>query len=206
MEEVVLSASLRTEKGKGAARKARANGRTPGVMYSAAKKGIPVTFDLGALAAIFRKSNDPNTVVTLDLDGARHTCLVREVQRHPVTRVVEHVDFHPVGSDDRVQVEVAIVTQGKAAGTRAGGTLRLLARKVRVDASAHAIPKQIDVDVTPLEVGQILKASQMVAPEGVKFVYKQDFNVVTVEGKRQSKAEEAAAAAAAATGDKKGKK
>jgi len=197
MEEVVLSASVRSEIGKGAARKSRAAGKTPGVLYSPGSAATPITFDLGALAAIFRKSNDPNTVVTVDVDGTKHTCLVREIQRHPVSRVVEHADFYSVGSGDRVQVQVAIQTQGKAAGTRSGGTLRLLARKVMVSCPSGSIPKQIDVDVTPLEVGQILKASQMVAPDGVQFLYKQDFNVVTVEGKRQSKAEEAAAAAAA---------
>jgi large subunit ribosomal protein L25 len=205
MEEVVLSASVRSETGKGAARKSRAAGKTPGVLYRPGSAATPITFDLGALAAIFRKSHDPNTVVTVDVDGTKHTCLVREIQRHPVSRVVEHADFYSVGAGDRVQVQVAIQPQGKAAGTRSGGTLRLLARKVKVSCPSGSIPKQIDVDVTPLEVGQILKASQMVAPEGVEFLYKQDFNVVTVEGKRQSKAEEAAAAAAADT-KAKGKK
>ncbi len=187
METHSLTATARAETGKGVARKVRAGGKTPGVMYGQNGAIASVSFDVGELAAIFRKTADPNTFVTVNLDGTAHTCLIREIQRHPVSREVLHVDLYAVKASDLVVSDVAINMVGRAAGTRAGGTLRLLARSMRVRSPAGAIPKAIEVDVTPLEVGQFLKASQVSAPADVTFLYKQDFNIATVEGKRTAK-------------------
>jgi large subunit ribosomal protein L25 len=184
METHTLNATARTETGKGVARKARRSGQTPGIIYGPNGTVGAVNFNVAELAAIFRKTNDPNTIVTVSVGDARHTCLVREIQRHPVSRVVEHIDLYAVAADDTVVADVAVSLVGRAAGTRAGGTLRLLARSMKVRCPAGSIPSKIDVDVTPLEVGQFLKASQVPAPASVSFVYRQDFNVVTVEGKR----------------------
>jgi large subunit ribosomal protein L25 len=200
METHTLNATARTETGKGVARKARRSGQTPGIIYGPNGTVGAVTVNVAELAAIFRKTNDPNTIVTVSVGDTRHTCLVREIQRHPVSRVVEHIDLYAVAADDTVVADVAVNLVGRAAGTRAGGTLRLLARSMKVRCPAGSIPSKIDVDVTPLEVGQFLKASQVPAPASVSFVYRQDFNVVTVEGKRAR--EEGAAPAADA---KKGK-
>jgi large subunit ribosomal protein L25 len=89
------------------------------------------------------------------------------------------------------------VFTGRAAGTRSGGTLRQLTRSVTVQCASSRIPKSVELDVTPVEVGQFLKVSQVPAPEGVKVLYARDYNVVTVEGKRASREEAAAAAAPA---------
>ncbi len=199
MEIHTLSATARTESGKGVARKARAAGLTPGVIYSPKGSVGAVNVDVAELAAIFRKTNDPNTLVSVVLDGATHTCLVREIQRHPVTRKVEHIDLYAVTPDYSVVADVAVNMVGRAAGTRAGGTIRLLSRTMKVRCPAGSIPAKIDVDVTPLEVGSFMKASQVPAPASVTFLYKQDYNVVTVEGKRAK--EEATPAAP----EKKGK-
>ena len=200
METHTLNATARTETGKGVARQARRSGHTPGIIYGPNGSVGAVSFSVAKLAAIFRKTNDPNTLVTVTVDGAQHLCLVREIQRHPVSRVVEHVDLYAVAADYPVVADVAVNLVGRAAGTRAGGTLRLLARSMKVRCPAGSIPSKIDVDVTPLEVGQFLKASQVPAPASVTFIYRQDFNVVTVEGKRAR--EEGGAPAADA---KKGK-
>jgi len=200
METHSLNATARTETGKGVARKARRAGFTPGIIYGTQGAVGAVSFSVAELAAIFRKTNDPNTLVDVKVGDASHTCLVREVQRHPVTRVVEHIDLYAVTPDQQVVAEVAVALEGRAAGTRAGGTLRLLSRSMKVRCPAGSIPAKIVVDVTPLEVGEILKASQVVAPANVTFVYRQDFNVVTVEGKRAAKEDGAPAADA-----KKGK-
>jgi len=198
METHSLNATARTETGKGVARKARRAGLTPGVIYGPRGPVGAVNFSVAELAAIFRKTNDPNTLVTVQVGGASHLCLVREIQRHPVTRAVEHVDLYAVTNDDVVETDVAVNMVGRAAGTRAGGTLRLLARSMRVRCPAGSIPAKIDVDVTPLEVGQFLKASQIPAPANGSFLYRQDFNVATVEGKRAAREEGAPA-------EKKGK-
>jgi large subunit ribosomal protein L25 len=196
MESLNLTAVPRPGVGKGIARKSRRSGLTPGILYRAGGDATPVSFKVSDLAAIFRKTADPNTLVNVTVEGAAdHLCIVREIQRDPVSRNVIHVDFYEVKADQPVTVEVAVATTGRAAGTRAGGTLRLLARSVRVLAPAGRIPKAIEVDVTPLEVGQFVKVSQVPQPEGVKILFHQDYNVVSVEGKRAARDEEAAPAA-----------
>ncbi len=206
MENLILSATARGDTGKGVARKARSAGRTPGVVYRAGGSATPVSFDVASLATIFRKTADPNTLISVQVEGKdARPCLVREVQRDPVSRNVLHVDFYEVDTDYVVTVEVSLTAVGRAAGTRAGGTMRQLKRSVTVQCAAGSIPRTIEMDVTPLENGQFLKVSEIPQPAGVKIQYTRDYNVVAVEGKRVSK-EDAAAAAAAATPAPKGKK
>lgn len=195
METFELVAENRPAGSKGDARKVRRAGGTPGVIYRAGEPAVPVRFDGAALSTIFRKTNNANTVINVVVGGKPNPCLVREVQRHPVSRVVEHVDFYRVEGAQEVRVTVPVVTAGKAAGVRAGGLLRLVTRRVSVLANADAIPAQIEVDVTDLEIGKFIRASQLVVPKGARVVFAQDFNVVTVEGKRTEAAPEAAAAA-----------
>lgn len=203
MERFTLNAQPRETGKKGFSRKTRAAGGTVGVVYRAGEPASPIRFDAAELATIFRKTANPNVLVDVVLGDQTRTCMVREVQRHPVSRAVEHVDFYEVSAGSRVRVDVPVKTVGRAAGTRLGGTLRVLSRKITVACDPLDIPDTIEVDVTPLEVGQFVKASQVKAPEGVSLVYSQDYNVVTVEGKRAERgdapaAEGAAPAAAAA--------
>lgn len=196
MERFSLDAQTRSAGTKGDAHKVRKTGATMGVVYRAGEQATPVRFDASALAAIFRKTNNPNVLIDLNVDGTVRTCLAREVQRHPVSRAVEHVDFVEVRTGDSVEVEVPVAAVGRALGTRAGGTLRVLKRAVIVKCDPLLIPNTIDVDVTPVDVGQFVRVSQVKPPEGVAVVFKQDFNVLTVEGKRTA-ADEAGAPAAA---------
>ncbi|MBM4367922.1 MAG: 50S ribosomal protein L25, partial [Deltaproteobacteria bacterium] len=196
MDTFNLVAETRPAGSKGDARKIRKAGATPGVIYRAGAPAVAVKFDGAALSTIFRKTNDANTIINIDLGGKAHACLVREVQRHPVSRAVEHIDFYQVEPGQDVTVTVPVVTAGKAAGVRAGGLLRLLARRVQLSAPAGSIPRNVEVDVSALEVGRFIKASQLVAPAGTKILFAQDFNVVTVEGKKTEAAAEAAPAAA----------
>lgn len=194
MDILNINAELRPGGTKGDARKVRAGGSTPGIMYRAGESAEAIAFDGKALAAIFRKTADANSLINVTLGGKAHTCLVREIQRHPVSRRVEHVDFLEVTPGQRVAVRVGISVVGRAAGVRAGGQLRLLARSVNLDCDAFKVPKVVEVDVGPLEIGRFIKASQLPLTEGTRIVYAQDFNVVTVEGKIKDAAPAAAAA------------
>ncbi len=198
MEAHVVTASARASTGKGAARKSRKSGSTPGVLYRAGEAARPLNFSVAELAGVYRKTSDPNTLLTVKLDGVDRLCLIREIQRHPVSRRVEHIDFYEVEPSSVVQVDVAINPVGRAAGTRAGGLLRVIKRTLSVTAPAGNIPRVLDIDVTNVEVGQFIRASDVVAPTGVSVVFKRDFNVLTVEGKRTDMPVPGAAPAAAA--------
>lgn len=198
MEAHIVSATARSSTGKGAAHKTRAAGLVPGVLYRSGEAARPLTFDVAQLAAVYRKTSDPNTLLTVQIDGTDRLCLIREIQRHPVSRRVEHIDFYEVDAATVVEVDVAINPVGRAAGTRAGGLLRVLKRTVAVKAPAGSIPRLLDIDVTDVEVGQFVRASDIKTPAGVSVVFQKDFNVLTVEGKRVDRAEAAKAAAAKA--------
>lgn len=203
MESFNISAEPRVSTGKGGNHKLRKAGSTPGVVYRAGEVGHAIAFDNAALSAIFRKTNNPNTLVNVSVGGTQHLCLVREIQRHPVSRIVEHVDFLEVKQGERVAVTVPVVSTGRAAGVRAGGQLRLLARSVDLDCDALSVPTNIEVDVTSLEIGKFIKASQLTMPNGARIVYAQDYNVLTVAGKIAAVAAPAAEAAKPAAKGKK---
>jgi large subunit ribosomal protein L25 len=196
MDRFSLDAEVRPNRGKGAAHKARDAGRVPAVVYRAGEAAQAVAVDAKALAGIFRKANDNNTLLDVKVGGTTRTCVVRDLQRHPRSRAVEHIDFLEVRAGEQVQVKVPVTAVGKAAGTKQGGTLRVLARELPLRCDAFAIPRTIEVDVSALEVDQFVKASQVKVPAGVSLVYRQDYNVVTVEGKKAEPEPVAAAAAA----------
>lgn len=182
--DTTIPASTRLPDGKGAARKLRKEGRIPAVVYGPGGEPQSIAVDPKALFDVFRLSQDANTVVTLDIDGTPQTTLVRAVQRHPVSREIRHVDFYRVGADRKVEVMVPVEGTGRPAGAIHGGRLRLIRRAVRTRAPFDRIPRSFVVDITPMEIGDMVKASQIPTPDGVEIVYDHDFNVLTVYGKK----------------------
>ncbi len=185
MATVSLDATLRSTTGKGAARKDRAAGRVPAVVYSRGQAATSVSIDPDALEIAFKRTQDRNTLVELNVPGqGMRSCLIREAQRHPVSRRLEHVDFYQVGDDQSCIIQVKVVPVGTAIGTKLGGKLQLIRRDLRVQCKASDIPSAVEVDVTKLQVGAFVKASALVMPPGCTLVSTGDFNVVTVTGKR----------------------
>lgn len=181
--DTTLAAETRASVGKGAARKGRAAGQVPAVLYGEGGAATPIAVDPKKLVEIFRKSQDRNTILQLQLDGATVPAIVQEVQRHPVSRALLHVDFYKLSPGKSVTVKVPVAMVGKAAGVAVGGRARIITRELTVRCAYDRIPKTIDVDVTPLDVGQFVRASQIPTAEGVSIVFDHDFNVVGCEGK-----------------------
>lgn len=180
----ILNATVRQSLGKGAARKARNAGKIPAVLYGPENEPVSLEVDPDKLVRIFRATQNRNTVVELDIDGDKVPTLVREVQRHPVSRQVLHVDFYRVSKDRPVEVMVPVTTVGRPAGAILGGRLRLIRRAVRTRCRYDLIPESFVVDISPMEIGDMVKASEIETPEGVEMVFDHDFNVLTVYGKK----------------------
>jgi large subunit ribosomal protein L25 len=203
-----------TETGKSVARKLRKTGRIPAVVYGGGQISLSLDIDPFQLVEIFRKTGDRNTVVHLDVGGldvpadvleswkqagaltedGKLPCMVKDVQRHPVTRDLEHVDFYFLTPGQEVVATVPLEGVGKAIGMAAGGRLRVIRRELKVRCAWEKIPRVIQHDITPMDLGDFVKASQLVLPEGVKIVTRNDFNVLNVYGKRVSAKPVAAAA------------
>lgn len=187
MAIISVNAASRVPSRKGGARKLRAGGQVPAVVYRAGDASTALAINPRDLELGFAASKNPNTLVELKFsDGASRTCLVKEVQRHPVSQAIEHVDFLEVDHEQLVDLTVPLVLTGRAAGTRVGGVLAQLRRSVTVRINPFSVPATVEVDVTPLNVGQSLRVSQIAAPAGGSIIYDRDFAVAEVQGTRES--------------------
>ncbi|MEC7983916.1 MAG: 50S ribosomal protein L25 [Myxococcota bacterium] len=184
MATINLNASSRNNTGKGVARKIRRDGLIPASIYRDGKAPTLITIDPNVLTLAFEKTGNPNTLVKISVDGNDKTCLVREVQRHPVSGVIWHVDFYNVKDDEEISVSVPVRTVGRAIGTRMGGSLRLIVRELTIRCLPGNIPSTIDVDVTDLDIGKFIRMSELKDSDNYKLVFKSDFNIVTVVRKR----------------------
>jgi large subunit ribosomal protein L25 len=193
---VSITASVRPETGKGAARRARRQGQVPAVVYMAKKVAATLQLDPVPLERAFLKSQNRNTLVDLQIEGEpKRLCLVKEAQRHPVSRRLVHVDFLEVDPAQDIVVEVPIKPHGKSLGERGGGLLRIIRRTLPVRAKPENIPDAIDVDVTELDVNKFIKASMIANPPNSQILFTGDFNVIGIIGKQKLEQDIAAALA-----------
>ena len=182
-----IAVNKRTDTGKGVARKLRKTGQIPAVLYGVEAEALPLTVDPKVLVDIFRETRNRNTLLELDIEGQKVHALVREAQRHPVSRDLLHVDFQQVNAEKPVQVMVPVTTTGRPAGAVFGGRLRLIRRELRVSCAHDNIPEKFTVDISPMNIGDMVKASEIETPEGVEILFDNDFNVLTVYGKKVAK-------------------
>src|ERR671928_2142354 len=136
----VLTAQARNEKGKGPARRLRANGLIPAVVYGQKREPTHVAVDPAALQKAIATPHKFNTLLTLQLDGAQKRVLFKDYEADPVSRRLLHADFIEVELDKPVRVQVPIVTTGKAEGVVAGGILTVSAHEITVESLPNAIP------------------------------------------------------------------
>ena len=200
--EATLEAVKRTDKGKNEARRHRAAGRLPAVVYGPSKDGkapvgVPVTVDPKGLMRIFHSDSGVNTLITLKLDGTSTQVLVREYQRDPVTNALLHADFYQLAMDKAIVVTVPVSLKGEPKGVKVqGGLLDFVTREIQVECLPANIPEHIDVDVSELELHQSIRVRDVVTADAKwKPVTEGDTMLVHVV---MPKAEESATAAAEA--------
>ncbi len=180
-----MNATVRKDDvGKGAARKLRAAGRLPAVVYAQGEEATPIHIDPLTLTTIFRKTANRNTIIHLEIDGETIPCLVRDAQRHPLTREILHIDFYRLAEGQAVTVDVPLEPTGRPEGAALGGRLRVIRRTVPVRSEWSAIPATLPVDVTPMVIGDFITISQVPVPAGVEIIFESDFNVLSVYGKK----------------------
>ena len=199
MATATLSATPRTETGKGVARKLRAQHSVPGVLYGHHREPQPLVLDARELDRLVERYATETTVVELGLDGQSVRTLIREVQRHPVKRNVLHVDFQALVAGEKVTVDIPIVLLGTPAGVKLGGVLDQTMRELTVEVDPSNIPNHIDIDVSGLELGQSIHVSDVPLAEGVTVLDDPDTTICVVAPPRVAE-EEPAAAPEAETG------
>lgn len=203
-----LTVSWRQNSGKGAAIKLRQQGKVPGVCYGASPEGriepLPIVVDVKALRAALDPVRKQNTVIDLTIDGVDGSgqrklhALVKEYQVHPLRRDITHVDLLAIDPNKEVVTSVPLEFTGKPAGAINGGQIRTVLRAIDIKAKPSDIPVKLVVDVSPLEIGDVIHVSAITLPNGVSAVTGRDLAVVTCAAPEEDKAETAAAGAEAA--------
>ena len=157
MLQVDIPASIRTVFGKGESRRLRMDEKTPAVVYSSGDDSLALQFETSKLYKELFALHGRNAVVTLDIDGDdkdnRHV-LIKDIQVHPVTDRLIHVDFQEISLDAHREFKVPINYTGVAKGVDLGGELHVAQNIVRIKGCPLDIPDNITVDVTPLDKGE----------------------------------------------------
>jgi len=202
--EATLEAVKRAGRGKNEARRLRAAGRVPAVVYGAQKAGdevapVAVGVDPKAMMRILRSASGVNTLITLTVPGeSTQKVLLREFQLDPVTQHLLHADFYRVNLERKITVMVPLVLHGEAKGVKQqDGVLEFLHKEVEVECLPTEIPEHIDIDVSGLELGQAIYMKDLAA--NVTWTPVSDADLMLVHVVTAKAVAEPAAEAAAAT-------
>ncbi|MGX1857602.1 50S ribosomal protein L25/general stress protein Ctc [Dietzia sp. NPDC055340] len=161
-----LTAAVRTEFGKGSARRARREGQVPAVLYG--HKTEPRHLLLGALefAAILRYAGT-NALLTLDIEGEEQLALPKQIDVHPLTRIIEHTDLLVVRKGEKVVVEIAVLVTGEAAP---GTLVTTDADVIEVEVEATNIPEEFEISIAGVEAGTQFTAADVTLPTGATLI------------------------------------
>ena len=212
MDILNLEVERRTGKGKVAARRMRQAGQVPAVVYGI-HDPTPLTVNPKELERVLATRAGTNVIIQLNVTGdakGERPVLVKELQRDPMKGRILHADFLEIRMDRKIKVDVPIVLRGEAPGIKQGGVLSQLMRELEVECLPIAIPEDIPVDVSGVNLNGVLHVRDIVLPEGVDLMSDPEEPILTVAApveEEEKPAEEAApvgeegAAPAAAAGD-----
>jgi large subunit ribosomal protein L25 len=202
--DATLEAVKRSDRGKNEARRLRAAGSLPAVVYGARKEGaapvgVPVSVDPKVLMRILHSDSGVNTLIKLRVDGAETSVLMKEYQLDPVTHKLLHADFYQLAMDKLLTLTVPVAVRGEARGVKTqGGLLDFVTREIQVECLPTDIPEHIDIDVSELDLHQSIRVRDLPPHPKWKAVSDGDTMLVHIV---LPKAEESAATTAAATAE-----
>lgn len=182
MEQINLTALLRVERGKGPAGRLRVAGRVPGILYGPGVEGaIALALNTKELEKTLHTHAGGNVLVNLEIAGDKNrTVMFKEVMRHPLRGTVVHVDLLEVNLNETIEIEVPVHLTGKAAGLAFGGIVQHETRTITILCLPSQIPDSIEVDITPLNVGQSLHVKDIQLAQGLTAVNEPDLTVVSI--------------------------
>jgi large subunit ribosomal protein L25 len=183
MSDVKFAVEARDTRGKGSARKLRQRGLAPGVVYGGGRAATSITFDVSAFERLLATSHSGvNTLIGLEGDSAAagRTVIAKELQREPVRGRITHVDFIEIDLKEKIEIAVPIHLVGTPAGVVLGGVLDQQQREVVLLCMPDAIPDDIEVDVSGMELGDSLHLFDISVPDGVEFHTDESLTVATV--------------------------
>jgi large subunit ribosomal protein L25 len=191
MKEISVTGQKRSETGKKASKLMRKEGLVPCNLYGEKKgeNGLPEALSFAVPMADLRKViYTPHIyVVNLNIDGAEHKAIIKELQFHPVKDTLLHIDFYEINDQKPITIGIPVKLNGLAQGVRDGGRLSLIVRKVNVTAKYQDIPETLDIDVTDLTIGKSIKVGDL-SFEGLEMATSKEVVVCTIKATRKSNA------------------
>jgi large subunit ribosomal protein L25 len=165
-----LPAHPRGRPGKGGAREVRRQGQIPAIVYGDNQEPEMIALDSHMMAKQLRRSGFLNHIFEIVIDGRKQRVLPREVQTHPVTGAALHLDFLRVSATSEITINVAVVfvNEAQSPGLKRGGVLNVVSHEIEVICRPDAIPDSIEVDVSGLDIGDVIHGDQLKLPRRVR--------------------------------------
>ena len=191
-----LKAEARAQVGKGSARELRRNGLIPAVIYGDSKDPVSIALSRKDVTKKIHDGGFLTTLVTIEVDGKKHSVLPKDYQLDPVRDFLMHVDFLRVSKNTQVTVEIPVhfENEEKSPGLKRGGVLNVVRHTVECNCPANAIPDSITVDLTGLEIGDGIHISHVTLAAGVEpTITDRDFTIATIASPAGLKSDDNAA-------------
>lgn len=209
MSNIVLTVDVREGIGKGAARAARREDLVPGVLYGGKLDPVAINLRGNEVRKALLTGNFLSNMMELDHEGKRQSVIARDIQFHPVSDKVMHVDLFRVDEDSKINVEIPVrfINEADSPGMKRGGVLNIVRHDVELLVPAGKIPDFIEADLTGLDIGDSVHISAIKLPEGATpTISDRDFTVATLQGSRAvlTAADEEGAEAETAEGEAEG--
>ena len=182
-DNTTISAEQRERVGKGSARAVRRAGRVPAVIYGDKKKPIGITLESREITKIIHQPGIFGRLLNIKVSESEHTVLTRDIQFHPVTDNVLHMDFLRVSGSAKVAVAIAVefINEDNCPGIKVGGVLNVVRYEVELLCPATTIPEKITVDLEGLKIGDSVHISTIDLPDGVTpTITDRDFTIATI--------------------------
>jgi large subunit ribosomal protein L25 len=183
VEVVRIEAEARGRAGKGAARATRRAGMVPGVVYGAKESPALIAIDPARIMRELHRGGWRSRLYDVAVGNKAERALLRDVQFHPVTDRVEHVDFQRLaaGQEIRVAVAVQFLNEGLSPGLKRGGVLNVVRHEIEVYATPETVPEKFEIDLTGLDIGTSIHWSAVKAPSGIRpVIADRDFTIASV--------------------------
>ena len=181
-----LNVDIRKEHGTSAARRTRLQNKVPAVVYHSGIEATPPSVDKISLNKALRTGQ---MIFEVNVEDKNQFVLVKEIQYHPVTDEIIHIDFQKVKEDEKISLEVAIRSTGEAQGVKLGGLLVQMLNSVTVKCRPAEIPEFLEIDVTDMEMSTNLFVKDITLPSDVEMITAQDIAVVSVQEPKQESEE-----------------
>lgn len=187
MEETQLKATVRKTTGNGPARALRRSGEIPAVLYGRKTEPISLSVNIRELENLSRQGNISQMLFNIVIENGKtqtKKVMIKELQTHPVTRALLHVDFYEIDMQRKIKVGVPVATTGKSTGVERGGILQIIRRELEVYCYPDKIPAEIVVDITDLDIGDSVHVEEVPLDGDVELDAEVNFTVLTVVAPR----------------------